>query len=320
MHVLVSKGVMILVAITNRASYPRCKTLISALGADVFLMNPELDISLEYPNAYVSNSRVRGNMAATTASVMSDFSYLLLNVKPDAVVVVADRHEVLGVAAATRMNNIPLIHLLAGERSGSVDDDIRFSISALSQLLLAPHTEAQEELKRRGYESVVTGCPSIDLCEPGPKPDINSYGSGDYIDLGSPYCIVVQHPDTNKSERENVDLLESIYSLIDEPAVWVRPNEDLHGRAMDKMLNQLSEKKTYKEWRVVKHIPYSDMITLVANCTRMIGNSSMMHREAAYLGVSCFQVGDRQRGRASAGWFKGGGKIAAETILDFLAG
>ncbi|MGH8644973.1 MAG: UDP-N-acetylglucosamine 2-epimerase [Gammaproteobacteria bacterium] len=332
---------MILVAITNRASYPRCKTLIGNLGdlARVLLMNPEPEIVAELGDkvACVSKARIYGDgqaMAATTGRLMADVALALGSLRPRAVVVVADRHEVLAVAAAARMMNIPVVHLLAGEHSGSVDDNIRFAISNMADLLLASHDIAAEELRGRGFTQPirVTGCPSIDLCDPlyADIAGIMGYGYGGLVD--GPFYLACQHPDTDLTLEGNIKWLGYIAGMIgDRSAVWVRPTEhDAWGREMDKWLSQHAR----PSWRLVRHIPHRLMLSLSNACIAMIGNSSMMYREAAYMGVPCMPIGDRQKGRVTTRnivaalpayrdrldsdpiWQEGGGEKAAKAIMS----
>ncbi|MGH3087737.1 MAG: UDP-N-acetylglucosamine 2-epimerase [Rubrobacteraceae bacterium] len=329
------KKSMILISITNRACYPCCKTLIDSLGDDcsVMLMNPEKEIEEELYSkiAFVSRSRIYGNgqaMAASTGHYMIEAAMALDKLKPEVVVVVGDRHEVLGMAAAARMANIPVIQLQAGERSGSVDDDIRFAVSNLSGLLIAYHDKAMEELSRKdmAWKSVKAKCPSIDLCLPpyAEVSEISNYGYGDFLGDG-PYYLVSLHPDTNATKEENIgyvkeisrDLLSGYYSSY--PIVWIAPSmHDAHGEAMNKRVSQ--ELSTRKKWRLIKHVPHRLMISLIRNCIGIIGNSSMMYREAEYFGKTCFEYGSRQSGRVKGSiWEPGGGKEVAGIIREFLS-
>ncbi|MGI0023649.1 MAG: UDP-N-acetylglucosamine 2-epimerase [Nitrososphaera sp.] len=328
----------VLVVITNRASYPRAKSLIAALDCHVALMDPELDIEMELGERVVSRiqSRFYGglrSMVATAGHLMEDIGSLIESVDPRAVICVGDRHEVLAVAAAARMMNRPVVHLLAGERSGSVDDSIRFAVSALADLLLAPHLHAQKELLSRGYKNVrITGCPSIDLCD-AELPDISGlsgYGHGAEID--GPFYLACLHPDTTITAFDNVSaMLRLCDRMKPYSVVWVRPTQhDAYGREMDKVLLQHAQ----DGWQLVRHIPHNLMLSVIDKCIAMIGNSSMMYREAAYMGVPCVAIGHRQHGRVVTQnivadlpkergrvtsdpiWVSGGGKAAAREICE----
>lgn len=325
-----------LVVITNRASYPRAKSLIAALDCRVALMDPELDIETELGERVVSRiqSRYYGglrSMVATAGHLMEDIGSLIESVDPTAVICVGDRHEVLAVAAAARMMNRPVVHLLAGERSGSVDDSIRFAVSALADLLLAPHLQAQQELLRRGYKNVrITGCPSIDLCsEYSDIAGIARYGHGI---AGPEFYLSCLHPDTTLTAFDNVLAMQRLCDRMKPySVVWVRPTQhDAYGRQMDKVLMQHAQ----DGWQLVRHIPHNLMLSAVDKCIAMIGNSSMMYREAAYMGVPCIAIGGRQHGRVVTQnivadlpkergrvasdpiWVRGGGKAAAREIRE----
>ena len=89
------------------------------------------------------------------------------NLKPDAVVTVADRYETLATAVAASYMNIPVVHVQGGEVTGSIDEKVRHAVTKLANLHLV-----STELARRarhaagrgaGRRVIVTGCPSIDI-------------------------------------------------------------------------------------------------------------------------------------------------------------
>ena len=86
-------------------------------------------------------SRVRA-LAKCTSAMADAFGEL----RPDAVVILGDRYEILGVASAAALMNIPIIHIAGGEISeGAVDDSIRHAVTKLSTL----HLTATEPYRRR---------------------------------------------------------------------------------------------------------------------------------------------------------------------------
>lgn len=309
----------IIVSVTNRASYPRVKTVIGALGAHcrVYLMNPEPDILVDLENIGIGRERIRTDMsrvpggrhsmALTSGDLTRQFSGLLEMEKPDAVVCVGDRHEVLSVAHATRIMGVKLYHLLAGERSGSIDDDIRFAITALSDVLLVPHEFAKTELAVRGYRREyvkVTGCPSIDLCRnirKAPRHETLRYGFGSNFNAEAPFHIICIHPDVDASRTENMyqiakGLEFACYreDVFKEASIWIQPSmHDADGAQMRKYLVQNAPSTQ----RIVRHMPYDLMLSLLSECISIAGNSSVMYREAAFLNKVALSVGKRQSSR-----------------------
>ena len=142
----------IFVVITARASYSRVRTLlielnkIDNISIEIILTSSSLLKKFGGIKDYLRKDRLKINhmiynqfneeditsQVKTTSIGMLELANYFRNNKPDAVVTIADRHETIGTAIAASYMNIPLIHIQGGERSGNIDDKVRFSISALS--------------------------------------------------------------------------------------------------------------------------------------------------------------------------------------------
>ena len=77
---------------------------------------------------------------------LMSFAELFNNIKPDLLVILGDRFEILSAGIAAMINNIPIAHLHGGELTeGLIDESIRHSITKMSQI----HFVASKEYKRR---------------------------------------------------------------------------------------------------------------------------------------------------------------------------
>ena len=74
--------------------------------------------------------------AKSTGIGLSELATVFDNLKPDAVVTVADRYETLATAVAAAYMNIPLVHVQGGEVTGSIDEKVRHAVTKLSNLHL----------------------------------------------------------------------------------------------------------------------------------------------------------------------------------------
>ena len=144
----------ICVVITARASYSRIRTVLLAIR-----QHPDLELQLvitgsalleKYGSvvtriesdgfkitARLYNVLEGGNLVVavkTTALAMIELSTLFENIKPDAVITIADRFETLATAATAAYMNIPLIHIQGGEITGNIDDKVRHAITKLSDI------------------------------------------------------------------------------------------------------------------------------------------------------------------------------------------
>ncbi len=71
-------------------------------------------------------------MAKTTGlGVLTNVFY---NLKPDAVITIADRFETIATSIAAAYQNIPLVHIPGGEVTGSIDEKVRHANTKLADL------------------------------------------------------------------------------------------------------------------------------------------------------------------------------------------
>ena len=178
----------ICVVVTARPSYSRIKTALTAIQD-----HPELELLLviagsalldRYGNAVdfiekdgfkvtakvfmVLEGENPTTMAKTTGIGVMELTNVFYNLKPDAVVTIADRFETIATSIAAAYQNIPLIHIQGGEVTGSIDEKVRHANTKLADLHLVSSEDAKERVIRLGEnpEKVInTGCPSIDLAK-----------------------------------------------------------------------------------------------------------------------------------------------------------
>ena len=100
------------------------------------------------PN-YLFNSIVEGEnpttMAQSTGLGMIEMSMVLDNLKPDFLIVVGDRFEMMSVTVAAAYMNIRIAHTMGGEVTGTIDESIRHAITKFSHI----HFPANEDSKKR---------------------------------------------------------------------------------------------------------------------------------------------------------------------------
>ena len=107
-------------------------------------------------------------MAKTTGLGVMELTNVFYNLKPDAVITIADRFETIATSIAAAYQNIPLVHVQGGEVTGSIDEKVRHSNTKLADLHLVSSEDARKRVIKLGEdpEKVInTGCPSIDLAK-----------------------------------------------------------------------------------------------------------------------------------------------------------
>lgn len=312
------------VVITSRPSYARVKTLILALQqqADVRLIVTGAALLDRYGSAIdiierdcgpvafkawsVAEGETLETTARTTALTLMDVAGALRAMEPDAVVVHADRHEVLGAAMAARYQELPLIHLQGGEQTGSIDDRVRDAITMLADHhLVSTPAAAARVMTMRGpdLDVRVTGCPSIDVAltarHTPPVTLAELGGSGVDIDLTSPFLVVLQHPVSDHADRAytELDLTMQACEQTGLPAVVFWPGNEAGTDGASKAIRVWRDRFPM---RTVRNLPPERFLRLLTQASCLVGNSSVGIRECSALGVPVVNIGDRQQGRERA--------------------
>lgn len=319
----------ICVVITARPSYSRVKTVLKALKNSKSL---ELQLILagsalisKYGNmaqiikddgfeinAKVYNLLVVENetaMAKTTSIAIMELSNVFFNMKPDAVLTIADRYETLGTSIAAAYQNIPLIHLQGGEVTGNIDEKVRHANTKLADIHFVSSKLAKDRLIKMGENSdnvYNTGCPSVDIARvvlEKPKMDFDIYekygGVGSKPKIDAEYLIVMQHPETNEYKNAKKHIIETLAAVheLKIPAIWFWPNVDAGSDGTSAGIRYFRENFDINNVQFIKNIEPSDFLKLLINSSCIVGNSSVAIRECNFLGVKAVNVGKRQIGR-----------------------
>lgn len=319
----------ICVVVTARPSYSRIRTALSAIQA-----HPDLELQLvvaasalldRYGNAVQAIERdgfpiaarvymvVEGENLVTSAKStglgLVELATVFDNLKPDAVVTIADRYETLANAVAAAYMNIPVVHVQGGEVTGSIDEKVRHAVTKLSNLHLVSTKGAAARVIRLGEEPasvIVTGCPSIDIAaevaaQPamGFEPFEKYGGVGPKADLSKGYLVVMQHPVTTEYEAARQQVDETLYAVRDLglPVLWFWPNVDAGSDGTSKGIRVFRERENPTNFHLFRNMFPEDFLRLLVNCTAIVGNSSVAIRECSFLGVPAVNVGSRQQGR-----------------------
>ena len=319
----------ICIVVTARTSYTKFKPVLTALKArpDVTLhvicaasavldKFGQVDRTIEADGFEVTDRihcLTEGDlplgMAKSASMLLNDCASAFFRLKPDVVVVMADRFEVLAVAMAASYQNIPLAHIQGGETSGNIDQKVRHAITRLADMHFPATKAAGDALTQMGVQEsrvFLSGCPSIDLALPVTKKerlgvDIfgRQIGVGPELDLSRGYIIVLQHPVTDEYADSRDQATETLYAVerTSTPALWFWPNSDAGHEGLSKALRAFRENRDPQNIHFIKNLPPEEFLELLYFSKGIVGNSSAAIRECSFLGVPAVNIGDRQKGR-----------------------
>ncbi|MFB6139896.1 MAG: UDP-N-acetylglucosamine 2-epimerase [Halosimplex sp.] len=322
----------IVVCMTSRGNYARIGPVLHELDQDpdfdldiinagasmirkygslsAILEDDGLEVSREMYNVLEGGNPV--SSAKTTGLSMVEFTNVLNDIDPDAVITIADRYETMAVTLAACYQNIPVVHTQGGEITGSIDEKVRHATTKLSDYHMVSTERSVEVVNRLGESAdriYRTGCPSMDIADDIAEDGDEDYdpqdeysGVGEDVDVDEDYIVVQYHPVPTQyqSEYEKTwELIEAVDEL-DVQAFWFWPNMDAGTDKVSKAIREYRDNRDPQDIRFYINMRPTHYLTLVNNSAALVGNSSVGIRECSYLGQPAVNIGDRQQGRERA--------------------
>jgi len=241
-------------------------------------------------------------MAAGIGTMVVGLTLAMEQARPDLVMVIGDRGEMLAAAIAAIHLGIPVVHLHGGERSGTVDEPVRHAITKLSHWHFVATEESRDRVVRLGERAEhvwITGAPSLDgLAELAEVPREEVLAR-----LGLPararYVLVLFHPivqEMHDAERQTRILAEALATALEgreAHIVWLDPNADAGSGGIVRALASLRAERLHR----ITHLPRPSFVAALAHADALVGNSSAGIIESASFGTPVVNIGNRQRAR-----------------------
>lgn len=270
---------------------PKYGYTVQEIEADGFL------IAARVPMKMNGDSRV--DVANAIGIGVQEFTTAFQSVRPDIVLLLGDRYEMLSAAAAALPCRIPIAHIHGGELTlGAIDDAIRHAITKLSHLHFAATAEYAGRIRQMGEEPWrvhVTGSPAIDsirMFEAIPRSQLEELIGLDLTQT----LLITYHPVTlENSDEDSLDnflaaLSDSGFSLL-----FTYPNADSNN---DRIIQRVRDfAATRRNARFVTNLGHRKYHSVQRYVVAMAGNSSSGIIEAASFRLPVVNIGTRQEGR-----------------------
>lgn len=226
--------------------------------------------------------------------------------RPDLLLLLGDRFEILAAAQAGLVARLPVAHLCGGDvTEGAFDEAIRHAITKMAHLHFATNEAAARRLRQLGEdpERVFTvGSPGIDYLLRVPPLGEDALARATGLDLGKRLLLVTFHPATLGSGAALEELEELLAALAELGGglqlVFTRPNADTQGRALAQRLERFVA--VHAEARLFAALGPRVYASLLRRAEAVVGNSSSGLYEAPSVGTPTVDIGDRQEGRLKA--------------------
>lgn len=315
----------------SRAEYGLLSSLMSAIMADNELLlqiiatnmhlSPEFGLTYkEIENdGFCIDKKVEMLLSSDTANATTKsvglatigFADAYEDLKPDIVLVLGDRFEILAAVSAALFYKIPVAHLHGGEiTEGAYDDCIRHAITKLSHLHFTSTEEYSKRVIQLGeqpdrvFNVGALGVENIKKTTLLSKEELEK--SLDFR-FGDKALLITFHPVTlenSTAEMQCQNLLAALEGLSDYRLIFTYPNSDTDGRIIVALIDQFVKANSERaiSFCSLGKVRYLSALQYV---TAVVGNSSSGIIEVPSFGIPTLNIGDRQKGR-----------IAAKSVID----
>ena len=227
---------------------------------------------------------------------------VIKKLKPDVLIILGDRYEMLGCAIAATVFRIPIAHIHGGEiTKGALDDSIRHSITKFSNLHFPIHEQYRKRLIQLGEnpKSIFNfgglGAHAISKTRILKKKEL---GKKLKINFNKKIVLVTFHPVTlekNESKNQIQNLIKFLNTLNDYIIIVTSPNFDNEAHIVKKELLKFVRKRENHYY--FDSLGSQSYISLMKIAYLVIGNSSSGVLETPSFGTKTINIGNRQSGR-----------------------
>lgn len=240
-------------------------------------------------------------IAAAIGFGIGGFAQSFARTRPDLLLVLGDRYEMLAAVTAALPFALPVAHVHGGESTeGLIDEGIRHAITKMSHVHFAATELYARRIVQMGEEPWrvhVSGAPGLDAIReltPVPKAELERLVG---LPIGDRSLLVTYHPVTLEYEHVERDLAAFLEALDSSgfDLVFTAPNADTNTRTVTQMIQSFiaTRERAVLTPNLGSH-GYLSMLGLVRG---MVGNSSSGIIEAASFKLPVVNVGTRQQGR-----------------------
>jgi len=286
------------VVVTGTHLSPEFGSTIDRIREDGFKVDRSFDLELFGDKPI--------DITHSMALALEGFAASFQTLKPDLIVILGDRFEILSAATAALVANIPVAHIHGGELTeGAIDDAIRHSVTKLSHLHFAAAKSYRDRIIQLGEQPDLVflvgalGLDNLNNIKLLEAPELEK-------EIGLPFnkhnLLITFHPETldaDKAGEQIRELLTALDKLPDTNLIFTMPNADTGHRIIITTLQSFVQKRQDHAILIpsMGRLRYLSTMKLV---DAVVGNSSSGIIEAPSFGIGTINIGKRQAGRLRA--------------------
>lgn len=242
---------------------------------------------------------------SSMAEEMQGMNDALSELKPDILVLLGDRYEILVAAQVALIHRIPIAHIHGGEvTEGAFDDAIRHSVTKMSSLHFTSCDEYRHRVIQMGEQPsrvFDVGSLGVENIKAVPLMTKDELEASLDFKIDTQTILVTYHPvtlggDPAKDIREFLDALDQFKDL---KVIFTMPNSDTGRDAIalaveNYVKNHSNRAKAYTSLGLKRYLSTLQFVEAA------VGNSSSGIIEVPSFGIPTLNIGDRQKGRLAS--------------------
>ncbi len=232
-------------------------------------------------------------------------SNIFKTLKPDLLIVLGDRYEILASTISAHLSRIPVAHIHGGEvTQGVIDDAFRHSITKMSHVHFVANAIYKKRVVQLGenpknvYVVGGLGIDSISKTNLLTKNELEKKFNFKFNNLN---FLVNFHPETlskNLAKQQIKELLSVFSKFKNMNLIFTMPGADLENKIVTKLIKKFTLKN--KNAYFFKSLGQINYFSFLKQVDGVIGNSSSGILEMPYFKKGTINIGNRQSGRLMA--------------------
>lgn len=279
------------IVVTGMHLSPEFGLTYKQIERDGFIINEKVEMLLSTD----SETGVVKSIGLGTIGLSEAFQRL----KPDLIVILGDRYEMLAASQAALIMRIPIAHLHGGELTyGAYDDAIRHSITKMANFHFVSsecHRNRVVQLGESPERVWNVGALGIENILRIPLLSREELYQDLQLNTSLPILLVTCHPETNGDSEGVYPLLAALTHYKDYNILFTGSNADNGGREINEAIKQFVGQ--YENALYFDSLGQLRYLSAVKYADAVIGNSSSGLIEVPYLLTPTVNCGDRQSGR-----------------------
>lgn len=307
----------IALATSTRAEYGIMSNLIESLSKDdeirFYLLVTGMHLSKKFgitkdeitqPIYKEIDIDIEKEPAHSLALAIVKFGEALKDIKPDLLVLLGDRYEIMGVAVACMLNNVPIAHIGGGDTTeGIIDEAIRHSITKMSHLHFTTCESSKNRVIQLGENPnrvFNVGSLAIENMKNMPLLSKDELEKSLDFKFNKRNLLVTFHPVTleGNEKAQFGELLSAFDELKDTNIIITCPNSDSGNDEIFALID--SYKKTHNNVKYYTSLGMKRYFSCMRFVDMVVGNSSSGIYETPSFKIPTINIGDRQKGRLQA--------------------